>query len=129
MLTATVQYEFRASHWIPGHPICGKEHEHNWRLQVTFKRKQGHHALKDGMIHDFKELYTWIKWAADCMTHTSLNDVCPVPSCEHLLRDYLIPTIRKALTPGVGPDPSGEHLEIQSARLWENEKYYCEWSS
>ena len=127
MLTATVEYKFRATHWIPGHLICGKEHEHNWCLQVTFRRKNGRYVLQDGMIHDFKQLYEWVKWSADC-TRGRLNDICPVPTCEHLLQDYFVPTIRKTLSPGLGPDPSGDDLEIASARLWENEKYYCEWT-
>lgn len=125
-ITATVRYEFEAEHWIPDHPVCGKPHKHNWVIEVTFRRKPGYNLTEDGMIHDFRELYQWVKWAADC-TNGKLNDVCPVPTCEHLIRDYFRPTILKAMKPGMGPEPSGEHLDIGRMRLWENEKYYCEW--
>lgn len=91
-------------------------------------RRPGHFPMEDGMIHDFKELYQWVKWAAD-VANGKLNDVCPVPTCEHLIRDHFVPTIEKALCPGIGPDPSGEHLQLLKIRLWENEKYYCEWTN
>jgi 6-pyruvoyl-tetrahydropterin synthase len=36
----TVEASFSASHWIKGHPRCGRPHGHRWRVAVTIRTGQ-----------------------------------------------------------------------------------------
>ena len=117
MLTANVEYRFTATHWIPGHPVCGQAHDHNWRIRVGVKRKAGYKPLDNGMVVDFKELKGWVQWAVDSSGNL-LNDTVPIPTCENFIEGWLVPQLRKAFP---------TYLELVRIELWENEKYFCEW--
>jgi 6-pyruvoyl-tetrahydropterin synthase len=117
MLTANVEYKFKASHWIPDHPTCGELHEHEWTVRVGVVRKPGYKPLHEGMIIDFQNLYGWVEWAVESAGNL-LNDVCPVPTCENFLGGWLLQMLKKALP---------EEIEVVKVQLWENQKYFCEW--
>ena len=125
MLTANVEYKFKATHWIPGHPTCGKAHKHDWRIRVGVMRRPGFKPLEDGMVIDFKELLGMVRRVIK-NAGPVLNDYVPIPTCENLLEGWIVPELRKTLRADAGRE-GPEELELVRVELWENEKYYCEW--
>ena len=117
-MTITTEYRWKASHFIPGHPTCGQMHPHDWEISATIRRKPGYGVLTMGMIHDFKEVFQWLAAVAKSCGDP-INDVVALPTCENLLVGWIVPRINDTLT---------DELELVSVRLWENEKYSCEWT-
>ena len=118
-LTANVTCCWVADHFIPGHPTCGELHSHTWIIYVGVRRKPGYKPLDNGMIHDFKEIRSWVRDVIDA-AGPLLNDIVAIPTCENFLEAWIIPQLRRAM-----PD----HLEVAKVQLWENDKYFCEWTN
>ncbi len=116
MMTLTVETKFIASHWIPGHQTCGTPHSHDWTLNVTVKRKDGMGIFDEGMICDFHIVKARIK---ALQIPKSLNDVAPVPTCELLIRDWIVPGLSKLM--------NDLKVELHEVTLWEKCDYSITW--
>lgn len=47
------QFKFKAEHYIPGHPTCGKTHSHEYSLEVFI---EGEVNPETGMVMDFGDI-------------------------------------------------------------------------
>ena len=79
MLTVTKEFWFCASHELPGHPTCGVNHGHNYKVEVTF---QGVDVGED-MVIDFKKIKEVVKPIIDQLDHSFLNKQIIMPTAEN----------------------------------------------
>lgn len=70
---------FDSMHSLTGHPKCGKEHGHTYRVEVTLEG-----PVKNGMVMDFDVLKGKVKNVVQEFDHTNLNTLVPYSSCENL---------------------------------------------
>lgn len=70
MLTVTKDFEFCASHSLPGHKKCGQVHGHNYLVRVTFKGKDG-----EQMVVDLGVIKEQVKPLINQLDHFHLNSI------------------------------------------------------
>jgi len=78
MLTVTKEFWFCASHELPGHPTCGVNHGHNYKVEVTFQGED-----YEDMVIDFKRIKEVVKPIIDQLDHSYLNNQIPFPTAEN----------------------------------------------
>ena len=104
-------FTFEAGHHLPGHPLCGEEHGHSYKVQVF---AYGELRPPWGMVIDFTVISELVKRRIiSKLDHKNLNDLFPMPSAELITR-WILQELRE------------ECLEIQRVRVYETEGSYAE---
>lgn len=70
--TGTAAASFSASHMVKGHPRCGRNHGHRWRIAVTIKAGQD---PASGDLVGLPELADAIEVIAGELDREDLNDM------------------------------------------------------
>ncbi len=80
------QFRFEAAHVLPNHPgKCAQLHGHSYRLDVTLAGPLQETGSAAGMVVDFDVLAAAVRpLVIDRLDHSSLNDVMPNPTAEHI---------------------------------------------
>jgi len=75
------EFEIYCGHYLPGHPDCGTQHGHNYRIKLHFSTDK----LQGGMVIDFGKAKKEIK---EKYHHKNLNELddasLPIPTAEFL---------------------------------------------
>ncbi len=92
------QFGFEAAHVLPHHPgKCGRLHGHSYRFDVVVDGTLQTEGPATGMVVDFDDLTAVARTEiVDRLDHTSLNDVIPNPTAEHIalwIWDALLPRV------------------------------------
>src|SRR6056297_769949 len=67
------QITFDAAHYLPEYNgLCKNMHGHTYKLEIGF---QGIPDIKTGMIIDFNNIKTQLKWLKNKLDHTVLNNI------------------------------------------------------
>jgi 6-pyruvoyltetrahydropterin/6-carboxytetrahydropterin synthase len=102
----TKTFEISAAHFLPDHPICGKIHGHNYKVELTLEGKVN---PKTGMLMDFgdvKDIFK--KTIGDKLDHSTLNDFMKIPTAENIAK-----YVYKALKPHI--------KQLRQIRIYETE--------
>ena len=67
------------AHYLPGHPKCGSQHGHTYKVEVILEGKND-----SGMIIDFADMKKIIRDVLAEYDHKSLNDFLEYPSVENI---------------------------------------------
>ncbi len=80
------QFRFEAAHVLPHHSgKCSKLHGHSYRLDVAVEGPLQSDGPARGMVLDFDELAAIVRPnVIDRLDHSSLNDLLPNPTAEHI---------------------------------------------
>jgi 6-pyruvoyltetrahydropterin/6-carboxytetrahydropterin synthase len=92
------RFRFEAAHVLPHHAgKCSRPHGHSYRFEVAVEGPLATSGPAQGMIVDFDEIAAIVKPAVvERLDHSSLNDVLPNPTAEHLalwIWDQLAPLL------------------------------------
>ena len=130
MLTVTKIFKFCYGHSLSSDfGKCANLHGHNAELRVTFAKKSFDDFLY--MVLDFNDIKSIVRPIVDKLDHEYLNhvfgdkdDYDPKygPTCEYVLQ-HIVADIKLALTYSTHKD-----VQLVSARLYEGENSYAEWS-
>ena len=72
--SATVRGTFAASHTIPGHPVCGRDHGHTWEVSVTVEAPV---SPKTGSVVDTASLSVALATVVAELGHRNLDVMLP----------------------------------------------------
>jgi 6-pyruvoyltetrahydropterin/6-carboxytetrahydropterin synthase len=77
------EFKFHAAHYltkVPEGHKCAKLHGHTYKVRVECAGNIGHR----GWVRDFAEFNEAMAPLLEQLDHSSLNEILPNPTCEHL---------------------------------------------
>lgn len=132
MIFVSRQYWFSASHRLNDHPLCGRLHGHNYKLNVTL----GGATLNErGMLVDFKEIDAWMAFPLAHLDHhhliswENMQASCPYAATALKLGDGVVvgshstvEVIAQNLFDWLSVHQLGDGIEITDLELWETHR-------
>ncbi len=67
------------AHHLPGHPKCGQNHGHTYRIEVVIEGQ-----ATGGMVVDFNDLKARTREVLSAYDHRDWNDVLDYPTVENI---------------------------------------------
>jgi 6-pyruvoyl tetrahydropterin synthase/QueD family protein len=109
-ITVTKSITISAAHWLPDHPLCGKLHGHNYKVEASYTGLSSD-LLPDNdmMLLDFGIMKQHLEQVVGRWDHAgALNDEYDYPTAEWMAFTWL--TELRTL-----------HTGYTSVRVWETE--------
>lgn len=77
----TKSFSFESGHFLPGHPKCGHQHGHSFKLEISV----GGLVKENGFVIDFHDLKDIVyRNAVEFLDHRNINDIIKMPTCENI---------------------------------------------
>ena len=111
-VSITKIFTFASAHYLPNYNgKCSNLHGHEWKLEVTIKRRMD---TKTYMVMDFSYLKKIVnKHIIDSLDHILINDLISIPTAENIMVRIWEVLMFDALLKG-----------IYSIRIWESKDSY-----
>ena len=115
-VTATKVYRISAAHLLPGHPVCGRLHGHNYKVELSIRGPLD----AQGMILDFSEMKEHLDMVVGRHDHAratfgrALHEVFEWPTTAENLASHWLSLLH---------DLDERYFKL---RVWETDDSYAE---